>query len=239
VTTVLQFSGGKDSLACLYLLKPRWDEITVAWCNTGAAFPETIEQMRKVRELVPHFLEIKSKQTIATHGYPADLLPIASTRIGQSSASTSKTTFQSRVTCCASAIWIPMHQAMKDIGAKVIIRGQKRSDNLKAPIESGFTYDGIRIEFPIADWTDADVSAFLKREGVELPPNYKAGMRTGLDCWNCTAYLAENAAKLTYMRHNHPAKFTAVQAVLEDLREATRADTANLDNILKETITWA
>jgi len=36
VTEVLQLSGGKDSLACLYLLKPKWDDLIVAWVNTGA-----------------------------------------------------------------------------------------------------------------------------------------------------------------------------------------------------------
>lgn len=239
MTTVLQFSGGKDSLACLYLLKPRWDAITVAWTNTGAAFPETVEFMQRIKALVPHFLEIKSEQNIGRQGYPADLLPTERTVLGQAVADRPARLFQSRWSCCSAAIWGPMHQAMKDIGAKVIIRGQKRSDNLKAPIEGGFTYDGMRIEFPIADWTDADVYAFLDREGVELPPNYKAGMRTGLDCWNCTAYLAENANKFSYMREHHPEKFISVKAVLDDLREATRAETAHLDNILKETITWA
>jgi len=37
--TVLQFSGGKDSLACLYLLKPRWHEIMVLWLSTPAVLP--------------------------------------------------------------------------------------------------------------------------------------------------------------------------------------------------------
>jgi 3'-phosphoadenosine 5'-phosphosulfate sulfotransferase (PAPS reductase)/FAD synthetase len=234
VTTVLQFSGGKDSLACLYLLKGRWQEITVAWTNTGAAFPETIEYMASVKALVPHFLEITGRQNIPKEGHPADLLPTVRTSLGQAIAAKPAPRFQSRWSCCAAAIWGPMHEAMKAIGATTIIRGQKRADNLKAPIESGFTHDGIRIEFPLANWTDEDVYAFLEREGVELPPNYRAGMRTGLDCWNCTAYLAENAGKLAYMREHYPREFLQVRAVLEDLRAATRDDLTQLDNALKE-----
>jgi 3'-phosphoadenosine 5'-phosphosulfate sulfotransferase (PAPS reductase)/FAD synthetase len=234
VTTVLQFSGGKDSLACLYLLKARWQEITVAWTNTGAAFPETIEYMQRIRSLVPHFMEIAGKQNIVQEGHPADLLPTVRTALGQAIAAKPAARFQSRWSCCSAAIWQPMHEAMKTMGAKVIIRGQKRADNLKAPIASGFTHEGIRVEFPLADWTDEDVYAFLEREGVELPPNYLAGMRTGLDCWNCTAYLAENAGKLTYLRERHPQKFLQLKALLEELRTASHDELTHLDNALKE-----
>jgi 3'-phosphoadenosine 5'-phosphosulfate sulfotransferase (PAPS reductase)/FAD synthetase len=234
VTTVLQFSGGKDSLACLYLLKARWQEITVAWTNTGAAFPETIDYMQRIRSLVPHFMEIAGKQNIVQEGHPADLLPTVRTALGQAIAAKPAARFQSRWSCCSAAIWQPMHEAMKTMGAKVIIRGQKRADNLKAPIASGFTHEGIRVEFPLADWTDEDVYAFLEREGVELPPNYLAGMRTGLDCWNCTAYLAENAGKLAYLRERHPEKFLQVKAILEELRAASRDDFTHLDNTLME-----
>ena len=234
MTTVLQFSGGKDSLACLYLLKARWQEITVAWTNTGAAFPETIDYMQRIRSLVPHFMEIAGKQNIVQEGHPADLLPTVRTALGQAIAAKPAARFQSRWSCCSAAIWQPMHEAMKTMGAKVIIRGQKRADNLKAPIASGFTHEGIRVEFPLADWTDEDVYAFLEREGVELPPNYLAGMRTGLDCWNCTAYLAENAGKLAYLRERHPEKFLQVKAILEELRAASRDDFTHLDNTLME-----
>ena len=44
---VLSFSGGKDSLACLHLCRPYRDKLTVAWVNTGAAFPHIVEFVRK------------------------------------------------------------------------------------------------------------------------------------------------------------------------------------------------
>ena len=47
----LQFSGGKDSLAVLYLCKEWWNKITVVWLNTGSAFPETIAQMEGIYSL--------------------------------------------------------------------------------------------------------------------------------------------------------------------------------------------
>lgn len=210
--TVLQFSGGKDSLACLYLLRPRWDEITVAWVNTGAAFPETIEQMQEIQKLVPHFLEIRSNQSIANAGFPADVVPLD---VG----------FQSRYACCAHALWFPMMRAMNEMGATEIIRGQKKADSIKGPIRDGAVIDGVTYRFPLEDWTDADVYAYLKEVHAKLPPNYTE-MHTSLDCWNCTAYLSENREKLGYMKRIHPEKFEIVNQRIRALRTAIHQQSA-------------
>jgi len=210
---VLQFSGGKDSLACLYLLEPRWHEITVAWVNSGAAFPETIALMDRVRKMVPHFLEIEGKQNIEAEGYPTDVLPIAATALGRMYEGHTGMRFQSRYSCCTAALWGPMVRAMREIGATTIIRGQKRSDVMKTPLQSGTVIEGIRYEFPLEDWTDADVLAYLRGKGIELPANYRY-MANGLDCINCTAYLHEGKGRLQYMRENHPEKHREVQRVL-------------------------
>jgi phosphoadenosine phosphosulfate reductase len=230
MTTVLQFSGGRDSLACLYLLEPRWDEITVAWLNTGAAFPETLEQMEAIRALVPNFVEIAGKQSIETDGYPADVLPIASTSIGQQFEGQRPLRFQSRYACCAAALWIPTQQAMKDMGATVVIRGQKKADSRKTNIPSGTVIEGIRYEFPLEDWTDERVTDYLASRGVELPANYRY-MNTGLDCWNCSAYLDDNVGKFDYMRERHPEKYRHVRGVLTELAAAIKGDLGPLKQI--------
>jgi 3'-phosphoadenosine 5'-phosphosulfate sulfotransferase (PAPS reductase)/FAD synthetase len=230
VTTVLQFSGGKDSLACLHLLESRWSEITVVWMNTGAAFPETIAQMEAVRALVPKFVEIKSSQSIERDGYPADVLPIASTSMGQQFEGERTRRFQSRYSCCAAAQWIPMQQAMRDMGATVVIRGQKRADDRTNRIPSGTVIEGVRYEFPIEDWTDERVIDYLTSLGVELPANYQY-MNTGLDCWNCTAYLDQNAGKFDYMREHHPDKYRHVRGVLTELTAAIKDDLRPLKQI--------
>lgn len=227
---VLQFSGGKDSLACLYLLKSRWDEITVVWVNTGAAFPETIAQMAEVRSMVPNFVEIRSEQSIEREGYPVDVLPIASTGLGQQFEGTQGRKFQSRYACCGAALWAPTQFAMKQLGASVIIRGQKKADARKSNIASGTVIEGVRYEFPLEDWTDQNVIDYLASRGVALPPNYDY-MKTGLDCWNCTAYLNENVGKFDYMRQHHPEKHAIVQDVLADLQQALHRDLAPLRDI--------
>lgn len=218
--TVLQFSGGKDSLACLYLLEPRWSEITVAWVNTGAAFPETIALMERVRTQVPHFLEVAAEQSIEREGYPADVLPIAATSWGHQFEGETGPRFQSRYSCCATALWAPMQRAMSELGATTIIRGQKLSDAKKTPIRSGQIVEGITYEFPLEDWTDVDVCRFLAEKKVPLPESYRY-MSTGLDCWNCTAYLSENAGRLQYLQERHPAKYQHVAGVLSALANVT------------------
>lgn len=227
MSTVLQFSGGKDSLACLYLLEQRWSDIVVAWVNTGAAFPETLELMERVRKMVPDFREIRGTQNIAEHGFPVDVLPIAATSLGALCEGHEGMRFQSRYSCCAAALWGPMRRALSDWGAKVIIRGQKRCDAKRTPLKNGEVIDGIEVRFPLYEWTDAEVRDYLIGRGVALPGNYEL-MTTGLDCWNCTAYLDENKGRLEYMRLRHPEKFAHVSAVLKAYRGTLEHELAPL-----------
>ena len=230
--TFLQFSGGKDSIACLYLLRERWNDLTVVWANTGAAFPETLEYMETVRVLVPHFLEVRTQQSIAERGYPADLLPTAGTWLGRVLKPGGRFKFQSRWDCCAHAISLPLHAKMKELGAEVLIRGTKSADAFHTPITPGMHYDGITFEFPLWEWTDSQVLAFITENALPLPEHY-AGMNTGLDCWNCSAWLDESAGKLAYMRERHPAKFEHLRAVLTELRDLTTTEASALDRALE------
>jgi phosphoadenosine phosphosulfate reductase len=195
---MLQFSGGKDSLACLWLLEKQWADILVAWVNTGDAFPETIAQMQAIRALVPNFLEIKSDQPaqIARAGYPVDLLPVWDTEFGRSLDDSRVNRYQPPFSCCGDNIWTPMLKAVREHGITLIIRGQRNAETKKAPVRNGDTEQGLQYWFPIEKWTDAEVVAFL---GERIPPHYQY-LNTSLDCKHCTAYLSENRNKLAYAR---------------------------------------
>jgi phosphoadenosine phosphosulfate reductase len=231
MSVALHFSGGKDSTACLYLLRDRWDEILVVWCNTGAAFPETVAQMEEVRKMVPHFLEVRTEQRFVQDGYPADVVPSMRTEIGMLASGKYARKFQSRFSCCTSALWQPMHDKMKELNVTTIIRGQKNCDELRSPVKHGEVVDGIRYEFPIRAWSDDDVIAFLVDLGVAIPKNYAYGY-SGLDCWNCTAYLKEHAEIHAYMRDVHPEKHAQVVEVLRDLDGAITAETLHLKEMV-------
>ena len=48
--TALQFSGGKDSLACIHLMRSHWDTLTVYHVDTGDLLPEVREIVDRRRE---------------------------------------------------------------------------------------------------------------------------------------------------------------------------------------------
>jgi phosphoadenosine phosphosulfate reductase len=180
------------------MLKSELRDISVMWCNTGAAYPETIKLMREVEASVPSFYEVKSNQPefIWNMGYPVDLLPVNSTALGAMIHGVSGAKFVDYLTCCASNIWEPMHNASRQLGVTEIIRGQKLSDKRRSPIFSGQTVDGILYTFPLENMTDEDVFNYLRTEKVKAPAYYEKGEISGHDCWDCTAYLDENAKRI-------------------------------------------
>jgi phosphoadenosine phosphosulfate reductase len=237
VVTVLQFSGGKDSLACLYLSKQWWDEITVLWLNTGDAFPETIAQMDEIRAMVPHFVEAHGDQPrqIMRHGYPSDLVSVWDTTLGRACRPPRKHHVQDAIACCSSSIWVPLANATRMLGATIVIRGQRNSESRTSPLRSGDTQDGVKYLFPIQDWSERMVHGFLERNHVQLPPNYYENVNTSLDCQHCTAYLDDNQHKLEYVRVHHPALHKELARRLDYLIEAAEAELS----YLKGARTWA
>lgn len=230
---VLQFSGGKDSLACLYLLRPHWDLLTVMWGNPGAAFPETIEQMARIRAMVPHFLEVKGNQPahVELMGLPADMVPVRNTAVGKMFHPNDGVLLQQYWECCAASFWMPMQQAVVDLGATLIIRGQRKAEARRAPISNGHIENGIMTRFPIEDWTEQQVFDFLRRKGVSIPAHY-AYTQTSLDCWTCTAYLDEHRGWMRYMREKHPELWEQYEPRLRKVQAAVLAELVHVDAAL-------
>ena len=232
---VLQFSGGKDSLACLYMLRDFWDKIIVVWCNTGAAFPETIDQMRAIKMMVPHFVEVTSNQPddIAINGLPVDLLSYKNT--DSAVIYEGKETKKMRIffDCCSSNIWAPMQNAINELGATLVIRGQKMSDSKKSTVTNGQVVDGIQYIFPLDGMTDDDVFAYLRANSISLPKHYEY-VNTSLDCWSCTAYIFDNIGKIKYMKDHHKEKADAVIGGLKAIRDSAEYQLRFIDQAIGE-----
>lgn len=196
--TALLFSGGKDSLACLYLNKHRWDSIFVVWLNTGAVDEDTFEYMMKWKERLPHFVELKSDQpaNVRDYGWPVDVLPVNNTHLGKFITGEEGPVMQPYLNCCASNIWFPLHHGLKSLGVTKAIKGQRNDDAKKSTSRDGDTRDGITFEMPIQDWTEADVWKYLEHIDADIAPGYRAGEKTGRDCWDCTAYLSDNKKRI-------------------------------------------
>jgi phosphoadenosine phosphosulfate reductase len=214
----LQFSGGKDSLAMLHLMRKHWDRMTVYWVNTGDAFPETLDLAERVRKMVPNFVEIDGNQpqVIAMHGIPSDIVPVSATPIGVSNGGHG-VLMQDRYSCCMRTVMLPLARRMIDDGITLIVRGQKEADALKAPLRSGDVDEGIEYLFPLEDWTDEDVMTFLEEEGIELPRYYES-MRSNPPCLSCSAWWDDGRA--AYMKQHHPLHYDLYQQRLNTISDA-------------------
>jgi 3'-phosphoadenosine 5'-phosphosulfate sulfotransferase (PAPS reductase)/FAD synthetase len=229
----LQISGGKDSLACLYLMRPYWDKITVFWLNTGSAPPQSVKRMMAIKAMVPNFVEWCSDQPsdIELNGYPVDLLPLRTTNGGSMFEEHDGIKLQPYMACCANNLWIPMHNAMRELGITLIIRGQRNSDHRKAMIRSGESMDGFEVYFPLQDWSKEDVFAYLAVQGVEVPPHYAYGT-SSVDCWDCTAYLYENQGRAAYFRDHEPELYPKFIDIMKQIRAEVTRETLFMDQVI-------
>lgn len=231
---ILQFSGGKDSLACLLLYWDQLDNITVMWGSSGDSFPETIAQMEKVKKTVPHFIEVKGNQpeVIQQLGYPVDVLPLRNYPAYQSMIQQDRLKLNGFIECCYSSFLKKCQDKCAELGATEIIRGQKRCDAQKSAIKNGDVVDGILYTMPIEEWTDAEVMDYVK-DSPYLSEHYRStDGRTGLDCLHCTAHLFENTWKMKYLETHHSAVAEEVKRRLRLIKREIDSDMQYMEMII-------
>ena len=214
----LQFSGGKDSLACLYLMRPYWDQLTVYWLNSGDAYPETVTLAQKVSEMVPHFVEIAGRQpqVIDQFGIPTDILPVSGTPMGVAGSGAS-VPMQDRYSCCLRSIMLPLHERMLEDGITLIIRGQKNADRVKGLLRSGDVDAGIECLFPLEDWSDAMVMRYLRQQDAPIPRFYEM-LNDAPDCMTCSAWWEKGEG--AYRKRYHYVQFQEYQRRLDVINKA-------------------
>lgn len=214
-----QLSGGKDSMAGLWLLADYWDQMTVYWMDTGDAVPETRQFVEEIFERLPHTKVIKGdvQGFWETMGWPSDLMPADFTLFGQLAIDGRAPLISSREACCVSNLMAPMAQQMKEDGITLVIRGQKKADKMKSQLRSGDWEDGIEYFFPLEDWTDEDVFKYIDEYGVPCLSYYNQ-MNASLDCLHCTAYWEEGRGP--FLKENHPEAYEEVKARMEYIGRA-------------------
>lgn len=222
----LHFSGGKDSLACLYLLRDQLDRITVYWCDTQDGCPETRAVVEQVRQWIPRFKVITTD--VATwrnqYGYPSDLVPAKAHPIGLLYGM-NNFALTSRFDCCATNIMAPMHQRMIDDGVDLVIRGTKVTDTGHVPAEGQTEH--YTIWLPIRDWTHQQVFDYLREVEAPHNPIYDHFAQISApECLGCTAWWDDG--KAAYLKARHPEHYARYRAQLQAIAATITPHLADL-----------
>ena len=217
----LAFSGGKDSLACFYLMRDQLD--CAIYVDTGYAYPETLALVDLVnKELPTHIVNSDRRGQNAANGIPSDVVPINWTPLGQAIAGPKPYAIQSYLQCCWENIGKPLLEKAKELGVTHLVYGQRNEENCKAGSRNGDVVEGIVRLHPIEDWTTQQVYEYLATK-MEIPEHFFL-KHSSLDCYDCTAFEKDSKDRLHWTADHYPAFYDAYrgrrQAIDAALTEA-------------------
>lgn len=212
------FSGGKDSLLVLLMLKDQLDHINVVFVNTGKNFPEALSFIDTIKPMCKKFIELQSDRDFdwEQYGMPSDLIPQSHTRIARDNSAKSEFILQSIFSCCYKNIMLPVAHLVDALGSTLIIKGSKLSDNLHDKINSGTILGRVTVYKPLETFTDHQVLEALKIFNIALP-NYYSFQETSLDCMDCTGDLDKTKDRLELLKKRYPQEYYKTKANIEKI----------------------
>ena len=238
--TAVQFSGGKDSLAVLHLMRGRFDsDTTVYFGDTGIAYPHIARFVAATCAAFGLRLKVV-KPTVsalafhAKQGLPADIVPVeCSAEMQPYLSSRREPLLQSGLSCCSALLWRPLQEALLADGVRVVYRGSKKCDGQVGVADGFVDAHGIIYRSPLWDWSEKDVFDYLKAAGAELPAHY-AQVNSSFDCYACTAWLNHTgvADRLAWTREAYPELWPEIETRLRRVREALDRERAGIDAAL-------
>lgn len=221
----VSFSGGKDSLAVVYMLRDQLDRVVLYHIDTGDLMPETRDVVAHVRGFAPHFVHIQGDvlRSIDQFGLPTDLMPHSAHPIGQMMGEGQP--LLSRYDCCWNNLMRPIYDRIRHDGNTLLIRGTKAIDMVRLPMRSGDTDNEIELFYPLQDWSHAQVFAYLA--AVDAPFNRLYSHHINApECARCSAWWSEG--KSVYLKRNHPHLWVDYQTRLRVVADAIEAPLAYL-----------
>lgn len=235
---IIQYSGGKDSTALLYVMRPWLHLARVVFCDTGAILPEIHEFIHETCYQLGARLEViypimAVDQYTEEYGLPSDIVPFESTfSYREIMHGETNQLLQSYADCCGQMIWRPLAQYIVDNNIQLVFRGSKKSDTRvgvpNAHIENGVVYIS-----PLWDWTHDDIFTYLKEQNVVLPPHYSE-FNDSLDCWLCTGHLNHcGRERIQYVREYHSDKFSILENRIERVSQEVLRQVKKMQNALE------
>lgn len=176
----IAFSGGKDSLVVLDLVRQIVPGITAVFENTGNEYPETVTFVRTIDNVIELHPDISFWECAKKYGLPQ----IKSQ--GKSHGNQ----------CCIKLKEQPFRKFAKSNNIDAVFTGLTAAESRNRMMmlsRMGPLYWNKREKIwkchPIANWTDKDVWQYIKLKQLKYNPIYDIGIpRCG--CRFCTAYLS-------------------------------------------------
>jgi phosphoadenosine phosphosulfate reductase len=196
---VVAFSGGKDSLATLILVKKALGRAVAMVVDTGVEFPETLSFAREATRAVGAELLLVEAGDRFWRGVELFGFPGRDYRW-----------------CCKVVKLGPTARAIKENfpGGCLTFIGQRRYESsTRAASHRVWRNPWLRNQLaasPIQNWTALHVWLFLLKEGVKPNPLYEAGSYR-LGCWLCPG---AEMADVVQLRERHPKLWEKLRAVL-------------------------
>lgn len=203
---ILALSGGKDSMACLYLMREELDG--AIYVDTGYTYPETQAMIAHAETLIPvHRVSANRQAQQDAHGIPFDVVPVEWTAMGQAMTSRKPFLIQSPFQCCFENIVVPLHAKARELGATHIVSGQRQDESHRATSVHGQLVDGFIRLYPLADWTAEQTRTYLASH-MDLPAHF-AFEQTSLDCYDCPAYRKHSHDRVQWTKARYPEYYAA------------------------------
>lgn len=192
--------GNAGSEVLRHMLSPLGDQVVFVRVNTEATLgtERTYFAERGV-------LELHSKQSLRfeTVGLPSKIVPLAHTPVGSPNGLATGVRISDSASCCAELRGAPVHEYMRREGIRHLIAPLAPGDAERMPLGWG---SDVLLLTPLETWTQADLTAYVKRHQLELP-------RLSGTCWNCPAHTTTD--RIHFLRQNHPEKLVELRSSLE------------------------
>jgi len=197
--SAVAFSGGKDSLATLLLVKDVIKDPAVLFVDTGLEFPETLEHTKKIADGLGLELKIESAGNAFWHGFVHFGPPGRDYRW-----------------CCKTCKLGPTAKLIREQFSDgcITFLGQRKYESdqrhRQPRIWENPWVPGQIGASPIRDWTALHVWLYIFSRGVEFNPLYKKGLER-IGCWLCPA---SELWEFKFVEQQHPELWRRWQEAL-------------------------